>query len=639
MADPTYQNPTFGKIKTKTAEEVTEVDFLSTVETDGSIAKIQPVNLIGLNNISVAYVESNGNDSTAQIGNSRKAFLTIDAALDALPSTGGVVKIGVGTFNSPARTKIKDNVKFIGSGKPYPNITVSYPNNTDQPVMSKPTKLVGGTVLNGEFNISEKNNINVSYLGVDVGKDWSDSNGGVLNNAFMTYALNNSLPNTSNPPTKGLVVNNVSALCLSSTALVHAVLIENTINASITNVSTFYGYHGLVIKSVGTSVDGAECYGHDGEGVIIKADNYAYCNDVNISNVYISSIEPNDGGGFMFDGGSGSLRRITANNVKIAFTKWGVTDTSTDISDISINNFNIYKTNSNGVYFGPFTKKLSLSNIIQNHTIAGSGIELVTTSGDTRNIINASTDNSYGIGIYLNASSGGIINALNLKSNSNDDTGITILGTVYGANVKSDKPMSGSLSFETGDSTLKSLTVTNGASNTIGLGSDVFFSNGLTGTSLRSLGFQLNSTFGLDLWKFDSSNWINTGIKLNNSGTISAQPATTGLEVINYNQFISAVTPGVKRYKALISQTGTSAPTAIVLENSLGTVTFGYSSAATYTVNSSGLFTANKTALYMTSKSASNGIGLNQLNANTLNLLTQSDGFLSNTTLLIEVYP
>lgn len=45
MADPTYQNPTFGIIKTKTASTVTEADLLATVEADGAISKIDPDNL------------------------------------------------------------------------------------------------------------------------------------------------------------------------------------------------------------------------------------------------------------------------------------------------------------------------------------------------------------------------------------------------------------------------------------------------------------------------------------------------------------------------------------------------------------------------------------------------------------------
>jgi hypothetical protein len=52
---------------------------------------------------------------------------------------------------------------------------------------------------------------------------------------------------------------------------------------------------------------------------------------------------------------------------------------------------------------------------------------------------------------------------------------------------------------------------------------------------------------------------------------------------------------GVKVYRALLTQTGTGAPTASVQENSLGTLTYSYSSAGVYTVNSSSLFVAGKT--------------------------------------------
>lgn len=41
----TYQNPTFGTVKTKTSPTVTSVNHLATVEADGTIAKIDPVNL------------------------------------------------------------------------------------------------------------------------------------------------------------------------------------------------------------------------------------------------------------------------------------------------------------------------------------------------------------------------------------------------------------------------------------------------------------------------------------------------------------------------------------------------------------------------------------------------------------------
>jgi hypothetical protein len=48
----------------------------------------------------------------------------------------------------------------------------------------------------------------------------------------------------------------------------------------------------------------------------------------------------------------------------------------------------------------------------------------------------------------------------------------------------------------------------------------------------------------------------------------------------------------------LLSQSGTSAPTAIVLENTLGvTPTFTYNNAGDYTIDCTGCFTANKTTV------------------------------------------
>lgn len=58
MADPIYQNPTFGKIKTKTADTVTEAEFLGTIETDGSIAKIDPENLPFVNKVGEVLTNS-----------------------------------------------------------------------------------------------------------------------------------------------------------------------------------------------------------------------------------------------------------------------------------------------------------------------------------------------------------------------------------------------------------------------------------------------------------------------------------------------------------------------------------------------------------------------------------------------------
>ena len=53
-----------------------------------------------------------------------------------------------------------------------------------------------------------------------------------------------------------------------------------------------------------------------------------------------------------------------------------------------------------------------------------------------------------------------------------------------------------------------------------------------------------------------------------------------------------------KVYTALLSQTGTDAPVATVLENTIGTVTFEYYGIGNYSINSTGLFTSEKTAIF-----------------------------------------
>ena len=53
-------------------------------------------------------------------------------------------------------------------------------------------------------------------------------------------------------------------------------------------------------------------------------------------------------------------------------------------------------------------------------------------------------------------------------------------------------------------------------------------------------------------------------------------------------------------YTALLTQTGTSAPVATVLENTIGTITITRSGTGEYTITSSGLFTLNKTTFDIT---------------------------------------
>lgn len=109
-----------------------------------------------------------------------------------------------------------------------------------------------------------------------------------------------------------------------------------------------------------------------------------------------------------------------------------------------------------------------------------------------------------------------------------------------------------------------------------------------------------------------------------------------------------------KIYKALLSQAGVSAPTATILENTLGTISYSYEEPGTYVITSAGLFTA-KTAIFFgnikqdgpTPNSIISGYKID--NSNYLIFTTDSrvggsynltyDGVLLNTLLTIEVYP
>lgn len=113
---------------------------------------------------------------------------------------------------------------------------------------------------------------------------------------------------------------------------------------------------------------------------------------------------------------------------------------------------------------------------------------------------------------------------------------------------------------------------------------------------------------------------------------------------------------GVKRYLALLTQTGTGAPAATVLENSLGgTVVWARSSAGTYTATLAGVFTSNKTALIISNNDAAGSNSMAQFSLRrtsadvlTLNALDANwagteaafgDDLLSGTTVEIRVFP
>ena len=95
-----------------------------------------------------------------------------------------------------------------------------------------------------------------------------------------------------------------------------------------------------------------------------------------------------------------------------------------------------------------------------------------------------------------------------------------------------------------------------------------------------------------------------------------------------------------KKYVALLTQTGTSAPTAIVLENTLGDVSFSYVTNGIYSASTAGLLTLNKTSV-ITGGAACliNTRTINGFYLVSLGGTSPINNILVNSTLEITVYP
>jgi len=105
-----------------------------------------------------------------------------------------------------------------------------------------------------------------------------------------------------------------------------------------------------------------------------------------------------------------------------------------------------------------------------------------------------------------------------------------------------------------------------------------------------------------------------------------------------------------KVYTALLTQEGINAPTAEMLENSLGEVTYEFDNTGVFKVISDGLFVQNKTYISLTNGNNTNFEGFYSIHYIDENLLyimtsilflgtlTATNGMLINTSIEIRVY-
>ncbi len=91
-----------------------------------------------------------------------------------------------------------------------------------------------------------------------------------------------------------------------------------------------------------------------------------------------------------------------------------------------------------------------------------------------------------------------------------------------------------------------------------------------------------------------------------------------------------------KVYKAKLTQSSTDAPVATIVENTLGgTPVYAFSSTGVFTATLTGAFPLAKTLIVLNS----NVVAAVRTSDNVITLTGASNGLLTDTTLIIEVYP
>jgi hypothetical protein len=145
-------------------------------------------------------------------------------------------------------------------------------------------------------------------------------------------------------------------------------------------------------------------------------------------------------------------------------------------------------------------------------------------------------------------------------------------------------------------------------------------------------------------------------IILKENGLVGSSTTASGYKFIgdndgNISQKIGATVSGIglgyKVYTALLTQTGTNAPTAIVLENTIGNIVWTRNGTGSYDGTLAGAFTESKTAAFISIPSNGNSLNFQQIWRNTSDVIriqtyngsgTGVDGRLAESPVEIRVY-
>jgi hypothetical protein len=196
---------------------------------------------------------------------------SIDRAINALPSTGGVVQLEDKTYQTNGYFY---GTSGVGSGKYISKANVSLVGRKMPRLTDDCKSLVGGTIIQGTV-LAYADNFEMRDLGVDRGFTVTALLGSISDAIAITYPDN--VTKAASPLKKGLRLHNVIALNNSPTDAVHAMIAgegysDVTCTGEIVGV---YGVHGVVFKSALVKAEQVTAYLNASDGVVIKTDTQA----------------------------------------------------------------------------------------------------------------------------------------------------------------------------------------------------------------------------------------------------------------------------------------------------------------------------------------------------------------------------
>lgn len=375
-----------------------------------------------------AYVASNGSDSTGVLGKRDKPFLTITAALAAgVAVTSLKIKIGMGTFASPAQANMRANLWLEGSGKPGYNWAVS---ETSFGVLSftDPTKLIGGTILQGTLYAQDKQNIHYRDFGVDCGSDYVTGGGTEGNQiAFLSATTSAAFPLIEN-----ITIKNVTTLGRTASSAFHAIQLENCYKPIVENCDTYFSTHGIVYKNYGGIINNVRCHKHTSDGIILKSDSYAF----GLSTI-VSNFEIYGGGGLFIHTGSGTVG-FNGANISNGFIRGSATYGVKCLSDIASPNsyLTIHNVKAHGISGIGFDISNCQSGLLSDCYAlgcTGDGFNIVQAASNTLTQLQSCHAEGCAIGFDLSATSSSVY-IKDCRSRSNSSHGYNCTGSVFGSN-------------------------------------------------------------------------------------------------------------------------------------------------------------------------------------------------------------